>query len=114
MSRDIFDRTIERTLAELPSEFRDLLDNVQVVVDRENEHEPDLYGLYEGVPLTERAAGSTDFREPDRVFVYRRPLVEDFGDDPRELAREIRVTLLHELAHYFGIGDDRLTELGWG
>lgn len=113
MSRDIFDRTIERTLAELPAQFRDLLDNVQVIVDRQNDEEPDLYGLYEGVPLTERMAGSEDFREPDRVFVYRRPLFEDFGDDPLELAREIRVTLLHELAHYFGIDDDRLAELGW-
>lgn len=113
MSRDIFDRTIERTLAELPAQLRDLLENVQVVVDRENPDEPDLYGLYEGVPLTERTTGATDFREPDRVYVYRRPLVEDFGDDPRELAREIRVTLLHELAHFFGIGDARLTELGW-
>ena len=114
MSRDIFDRTIERTLAELPSEFRDLLENVQVVVDREHEREPDLYGLYEGIPLTERMTGSTDMREPDRVSIFRRPLVEDFGDDPRELAHQIRVTLLHELAHYFGIGEDRLTELGWG
>ncbi len=114
MSRDLFDQTIQRTLDELPAQFRDLLDNVQVIVDRENEDEPDLYGLYVGVPLPERMSGSEDFREPDRVFVYRRPLFEDFGDDPKVLAREIRVTLLHELAHYFGIDDARLTELGWG
>lgn len=114
MSRDIFDRTIQRTLDELPAQFSDLLDNVQVIVDSQNDEEPDLYGLYEGVPLPERMSGSTDFGGPDRVFVYRRPLYEDFGHDPVVLAHEIRVTLLHELAHYFGIGDDRLTELGWG
>jgi predicted Zn-dependent protease with MMP-like domain len=114
MSGDVFDRTIQRTLDELPAEFRDLLDNVQVIVDRENDAEPDLYGLYEGIPLTERTSGSEDMRGPDQVFVYRRPLVEDFGHDGRELAHQIRVTLLHELAHYFGIDDARLTELGWG
>ncbi len=114
MSRDLFDQTIQRTLDELPAPFRDLLDNVQVIVDRENEGEPDLYGLYEGIPLPERTSGSEDFREPDRVFVYRRPLFEDFGHDPKLLAHEIRVTLLHELAHFFGIDDARLSELGWG
>jgi predicted Zn-dependent protease with MMP-like domain len=113
VTRDIFDRTIQRTLDELPAQFRDRLENVEVIVDRQNEDEPDLYGLYVGVPLPERMTGSTDMQGPDRVYVYRRPLVEDFGADPRELAHEIRVTLLHELAHYFGIDDDRLTELGW-
>lgn len=113
MSRDVFDRTIARTLDELPAAFRDRLENVQVIVQGECEHDPDLYGLYEGVPLTERTAGSEDLRGPDLVYVFRRPLTEDFGGDPRELAREIRVTLLHELAHYFGISDERLTELGW-
>lgn len=113
MPRDLFDQTIERTLAELPPQFRDLLDNVQVIVQGEYEHDPDLYGLYEGIPLPERMGGSEDMREPDRVFVFRRPLVEDFGSDAAELAREIRVTLLHELAHFFGLDDARLDELGW-
>ena len=113
VSRDLFERTIQRTLDELPPQFREHLDNVEVIVESECAEEPGLYGLYEGVPLPERMTGSTDGFSPDRVYVYRRPLVEDFGSDPRELAREIRVTLLHELAHHFGIDDARLAELGW-
>ena len=110
---DLFDTTIQRTLDELPAQFRDRLENVEVIVESADPDEPDLYGLYDGVPLPERMTGSTDFHGPDRVYVFRRPLTEDFGHDPRELAKEIRVTLLHELAHHFGIGDDRLAELGW-
>ncbi len=113
MSRDLFTDTIERTLDELPEQFRRLLDNVEVLVESECRDEPGLYGLYEGVPLTERTGGAEHLQLADRVYVFRRPLFEYFGDDPRELRREIRVTLLHELAHYFGIDDTRLTELGW-
>jgi predicted Zn-dependent protease with MMP-like domain len=113
VARDLFDSTIQRTLDELPEQFRSLLENVEIIVESADPDEPDLYGLYDGVPLPERMTGSDDLRGPDRVYVFRRPLVEDFGHDPRELAREIRVTLLHELAHHFGIGDERLAELGW-
>jgi predicted Zn-dependent protease with MMP-like domain len=113
MARDVFERTIQRTLDELPEEFRERLENVEIIVDHEWHDDPTLYGLYEGVPLPERMTGSTDLFGPDRVYVFRRPLVEDFGDDPRTLAHEIRVTLLHELAHHFGIDDARLTQLGW-
>jgi predicted Zn-dependent protease with MMP-like domain len=110
----VFQRTIERTLDELPSEFRRHLDNVEVLVESEWHEQPDLYGLYVGVPLPERSLGSEDLRGPDRVYVFRRPLTEDFGHDATVLAHEIRVTLLHELAHHFGIDDARLAELGWG
>ena len=110
---DLFRNTIERTLAELPEQFRSHLDNVEVIVESECADDPEIYGLYEGIPLPERTAEGMDLRGPDRVYVFRRPLVEDFGDDPRELVREIRVTLLHELAHHFGIDDRRLAELGW-
>lgn len=113
MAEDIFQRVVARTLDELPAPFSELLDNVAVLVEHEHPDEPDLYGLYEGVPLPERMAGHDDLRGPDRVYVFRRPLVEDFGDDPRTLAHEIRVTVLHELAHHFGIDDERLAELGW-
>lgn len=109
----MFERTIDRVLAQLPPQFAERLDNVQILVEHEHDDEPDLYGLYEGIPLPERSAGDTDGQLPTRVFVFRRPLVEDFGADPRRLAEEIRVTLLHELAHHFGIDDSRLTELGW-
>ncbi|MCW2962274.1 MAG: metallopeptidase family protein [Thermoleophilia bacterium] len=113
MSADVFERTVSRTLDELPAQFRDLLENVEILIEGEHWDEPDLYGLYEGIPLTERSSGSTDFQQPDRVYVFRRPLTEDFGHDAATLTHEIRVTLLHELAHFFGIGEDRLSELGW-
>lgn len=111
VARDLFERTIQRTLDELPMQFRDRLENVEIIVESVWQEDPEIYGLYDGVPLTERT--HDDARGPDRVYLFRRPLVQDFGDDPRQLAHEIRVTLLHELGHYFGIDDRRLTELGW-
>jgi predicted Zn-dependent protease with MMP-like domain len=83
---------------------------VAVVVEDEHPDDPDLFGLYEGVPLPERGdeAGSL----PDRIAIYRRPLEEEFPD-PRDLEREIRITVLHELGHYFGLDEDRLAELGY-
>ena len=84
--------------------------NVAVVVEDENADDPDLYGLYEGVPLPERdEAGHGQL--PDRIAIYRRPLEQDFPD-PAELEHEIRVTVLHELAHYFGFDEERIGELG--
>ncbi len=105
-----FEETVRRALDSLPPHLARALENVAVVVEEENLDEPDLYGLYEGVPLPERGdmAGSL----PDRIAIYRRPLEEDF-EDPRELEQEIRVTVLHELAHYFGLDEDRISELGY-
>lgn len=114
MARDLFDSTIQRTLAELPAQFREHLDNVEILVEHEWAEDPHIYGLYEGVPLPERTVDGMDLSGPDRIYVFRRPLVEDFGGDARELVHEIRVTLLHELAHHFGIDDARLVQLGWG
>ena len=108
---DIFERAIAAALDEVPAALGARVDNLEVLVGEENDEEPDLYGLYEGTPLTER--GSDHFGPPDIIHVYRRPLLEDFGDDPEELAAEIRVTVLHELGHYFGIDEDRLEDLGW-
>jgi predicted Zn-dependent protease with MMP-like domain len=105
-----FEDHVEAALASLPAHIASALRNLAVVVEEENAEDPDLYGLYEGVPLPERGdmAGSL----PDRIAIYRRPLEEDF-DDPRELEEEIRVTVLHELAHYFGLDEDRIAELGY-
>jgi predicted Zn-dependent protease with MMP-like domain len=88
------------------------MSNVEVVVEEENREDPDLFGLYLGVPLVDRDssyAGSL----PDKIAIYRRPLEEEFGDDPEVLEDEIRITVLHEIAHHFGIDEDRLAELGW-
>jgi predicted Zn-dependent protease with MMP-like domain len=106
-----FEEHVQAALDSLPPKLAAALVNVAVVVEDENPEEPDLYGLYEGVPLPERS--STDSGSlPDRIAIYRRPLEEDFGD-PRELEQEIRITVLHELAHYFGFDEDRIGELGY-
>jgi len=107
-----FEEHVRRALDSLPADVAAALQNVAVVVRDEHPDDPDLFGLYEGVPLPERTgepAGSL----PDRITIYRLPLEESFPD-PDELEHEIRVTVLHELAHYFGIEEDRLTDLGYG
>jgi len=115
-----FERLVGDALAAIPEEFRKHLDNVQVVVEedltpdlREDlglEPEETLYGVYEGTALTERSLDSSDF--PDRIILFRRPLLEDFRN-PDELRREVTRTVLHEVAHHFGMSDKRLAELGW-
>jgi predicted Zn-dependent protease with MMP-like domain len=84
--------------------------NVDISVEDELPEDPDCFGLYEGVPLPER--GDWAGAMPDRIRIFRLPLVESFPD-PDELEREIRITVLHELAHYFGIDEDRLEDLGY-
>ena len=116
MARDLFTDAVERALDELPPELARHLDTLVVQVESEHADEPDLYGLYEGTPLTERTSDSMDGQLPSRVSIFRRPLTEDFGgpdSEPGELAREIRVTVLHEVGHHFGIDEHRLEQLGW-
>ena len=105
-----FDEHVQRALASLPADLREEIRNVEISVEDAHPDDPDLYGLYEGVPLTERGdwAGAL----PDRIRIFRLPLVESFSD-PRELEEEIRITVLHEVAHYFGIDEDRLDDLGF-
>ncbi len=98
-----FEEHVRRALDELPPELARGLENVAVVVEEENAAEPDLLGLFEEAPYM-----------PAKVTIYRRPLVADFGHDQKLLEHEIRVTVLHELAHYFGLDEDRLAELGYG
>ncbi|HVD11169.1 MAG TPA: metallopeptidase family protein [Gaiellaceae bacterium] len=103
---------MERAVDSLPPELRKAMSNVEIVVEEQNPEDPDLYGLYLGIPLTERDTGYAGAL-PDKIAIYRRPLVEEFGDDPEVLQDEIRITVLHEIAHHFGVDEDRLTELGW-
>jgi predicted Zn-dependent protease with MMP-like domain len=105
-----FEEHVERALASMPPQLAEAIRNVEISVEDEHPEDPDLFGLYEGVPLPERGdwAGSL----PDRIRIFRLPLEESF-DDPAELEEEIRITVLHELAHYFGIDEDRLAELGY-
>jgi predicted Zn-dependent protease with MMP-like domain len=98
-----FEEQVRQALDELPPELARGLENVVVVVEDENPEEPGLLGLFEEAPYL-----------PAKVTIYRRPLEADFGEDPELLRQEIRVTVLHELAHYFGIDERRLDELGYG
>ena len=112
-----FDELVERALEEVPQELSELLENIVIVVDDWPEahmlakgEDDTLYGLYEGVPITQR--GSDYYGLPDRITIFRGPLERDFPPD--ELEEEIRVTVVHEIAHYFGFDEDRIEELGWG
>jgi predicted Zn-dependent protease with MMP-like domain len=98
-----FDEHVRRALDSLPPHLARRLENVAVVVEDEHADDPDLFGLFD----------QPDYL-PARIAIYRRPLEADFGDDPAELERQIQITVLHELAHYFGIDEERLDELGYG
>ena len=107
-----FEQRVRRALASLPPDLRRAMSNVEIVVVDENPEDPDLFGLYTGIPLTERDSGYAGVL-PDKIEIYRIPLEEEFGDDPELLEDEIRITVLHELGHHFGIDEERLEELGW-
>ena len=107
-----FEAIVEQAVAGLPAELADTISNVQIVIEEENAGDPHLYGLYWGIPLTERTSGYAGAL-PDKISLYRRPLTQDFGHDLELLEDEIRITVLHELAHHFGIDDGRLDELGY-
>jgi predicted Zn-dependent protease with MMP-like domain len=116
-----FERLVDRALAAIPPPYSDALREVAILIEDEPSPEqlaenglaPDdgLYGLYEGVPRTEYAADSS--ASPNRITLFRLPLEDDFPD-AGELEEEVRMTVLHELAHHLGIDDDRLDELGAG
>jgi len=116
-----FDDVLRQVLDDLPGMFRESIRNVAVVVE---DRPPDwlldelglppgetLYGFYHGIPLPERSVLDSG-NLPDRISVYRGPLMEDFRD-PGELARQIRTTLLHEIGHYFGMDEEDLARLGY-
>lgn len=113
MDPDRFDALVEAALDGIPEELARLVQNVVVLVEEEPpEDEPDdLLGLYDGVALTERDS-SLSPHLPDRIFVFRGPLL-DMCDSEEELVEEVRITVVHEVAHHFGIDDDRLHDLGY-
>ena len=112
LDRAGFEALVDQALDEIPAEIASQVHNVVVLVEDEPPaDEPDLLGVYEGVSLTERTADHTGL--PDRITVFRNPLLE-MCDTPEELVREVRITVVHEIAHHFGIDDDRLHDLGYG
>lgn len=95
----------------IPPEFTEVMDNVAVVIE-DDPPQPGLLGLYQGVPLTERGQWYAGVL-PDRISVYRNPICA-ICETPEQVAEEVQITVVHEIAHHFGIDDERLHELGWG
>lgn len=117
MNESEFEAVIAETLAALPEWVREAMQNLSVQVEEvaNEDLDPDsegLLGLYTGVPLTERESGNAG-ELPDVIYVFRRPHLE-LGLAGVELRKEIAKTLIHEIAHYFGIDDDHLDDIGWG
>lgn len=121
MERQRFERLVAEAMASLPPRFRAKLSNVQVVIEAWPRAEDleglslepgeTLFGLYRGVPLTER--GIERPLMPDQIVIFQGPIERSCRSD-EEIRGEVRRTVLHEIAHHFGIGDERLSELGWG
>ncbi|HEY0903654.1 MAG TPA: metallopeptidase family protein [Marmoricola sp.] len=108
-----FDELVSEALDRIPAPLAALMDNVVVLVEDEPPpREAGVLGLYVGTPLTQRDTNYT-FTPPDQVFVYRGPLLRMCAD-AEELAEEIEITVVHEIAHHFGIDDDQLHAWGWG
>jgi len=110
IDEDAFETLVINALDDLPDEVHELLDNVVIMIDDEHPDE-ELFGLYEGVPRTERDDyGGMEL--PDRITIYRLPLCSACAD-LETLTEEVMITVVHELAHHLGIDDDRLHDLGW-
>ena len=115
-------KEVARVLDRLPKEFRDQLRNVEIIVETRpskellraeglDPREDTLYGIYQGTPLPERSALDPPLL-PDKITIFAEPLLEDFPD-PDELREEIRLTVLHEIAHYFGMDEEEIEDLGY-
>ncbi|WP_328389801.1 metallopeptidase family protein [Nocardia sp. NBC_00416] len=112
MSEARFEELVADALDLIPAELTRAIDNVVVLIEPRNPDDPHLLGLYHGIALTERDShygGSL----PDTITVYRDALLEVCTDEG-EVVEEVRITVIHEIAHYFGIDEDRLHQLGWG
>ncbi|HEU5034978.1 MAG TPA: metallopeptidase family protein [Mycobacteriales bacterium] len=109
VDEETFGRLVEAALDSIPPELGRLMRNVAVVVE-DMGVSPNLLGLYHGVPLTERTTSYSGYL-PDRITIYRIPICRRAGSFD-DVVREVRHTVIHEVAHHFGISDDRLHELG--
>ena len=105
-----FENAVEEALDTLPDELREAMSNVAIVVEAEPPAGEPLFGLYQGIPLTERSSAYAG-TPPDKISIYRGPLERLYGHDPVLLRDQIRRVVLHEIAHHFGISDERLHEL---
>jgi predicted Zn-dependent protease with MMP-like domain len=112
MSRERFEELVAEALDAVPAELATLMDNCAVFVEDEAPaDDPDLLGLYDGTPLTQR--GSEYLMQlPDRITIFRNPTLDMCGSE-EEVVAEVNITVVHEIAHHFGIDDERLHELGY-
>jgi predicted Zn-dependent protease with MMP-like domain len=124
MDLDAFADLVTEALESLPEEFLEKIENVQVDIEEwpspndlldaglsaRSKHS--LLGLYHGVPMTERGIYYMAF--PDRISIYQKPIEAMTGPDEERIREQVRRTVIHEIAHYYGISDERLDELGWG
>jgi predicted Zn-dependent protease with MMP-like domain len=112
VSRRRFEELVGDALDEVPEQLTRLMDNVVVLVEESDPADPGLLGLYEGVALTERGHDYGGML-PDRITLYRRAILS-ICETEEDVVEEVAVTVVHEIAHHFGIDDARLHELGWG
>ena len=105
-----FEESVEAAIETLPDDLRDAMSNVAILVEDEPPEGEPLLGLYEGIPLTARTSAYAG-APPDKISIYRGPLERLYGHDPELLQRQIRHVVVHEIAHHFGISDERLVEL---
>src|SRR5690349_4120182 len=112
MPRRRFEELVAEALDTIPLEFARAMDNVVVLVDGRNDDDPSLLGLYEGVALTERTSDYAGVL-PDRITLYREAIL-DVCDEEDDVVHEVAVTVVHEVAHHFGVDEETLHRLGWG
>ena len=112
MTRERFEELVGEALDLIPPEFAAAMDNVVVLVEDRNPQDPTLLGLYHGIALTERTTSYGGVL-PDQIFVYREAIL-DICTDENDVVDEVAITVVHEIAHHFGIDDTRLHDLGWG
>ena len=112
MNRAEFEGLVADALDTIPAELLSAMDNVVVLVDGRHPDEPDLLGLYEGIALTERTSDYGGVL-PDRITIFQDAIL-DFCSDRDEVVHEVAITVVHEVAHHFGIDEDTLHSLGWG
>jgi predicted Zn-dependent protease with MMP-like domain len=105
-----FEGCARQAIEALPPDLREFMSNVAIVIEDEPPPGQPLLGLYQGIPLTRRTAGYSGVA-PDKISIFRGPLERRYGADPERLCREIRRVVLHEIAHHFGISDERLVEI---
>lgn len=122
LSETEFEELVVAALDTLPDELLQLMDNIEVTVDRVPSRQQmrqvgvrngTLLGLYEGIPLTARHSSSYSLVVPDKITIFQRP-IEGICSTHDEVVDQVRKTVIHEVAHHFGIGEERLRELGWG